>query len=82
MGMSTIFKYLGLAMEAATQAASVNAQIKEVKAPDSPGGKEITQEELKMLVENLDDSFSTVVTRICEEAGLKVKSVNVQVEML
>jgi hypothetical protein len=82
MGMSTIFKYLGLAMEAATQAASVNAQIKEAKAPDSPGGKEITPEELKTLVEDLDDTFSDVVTRICEEAGLKVKSVNIQIEML
>jgi len=81
MGMESIFKYLGLAMEAANQAAIVVARVKEVKDVDSPGGKEITTEEMAQLLSSLDGNFSGVITRICQEAKLPVKSVTVSIEV-
>jgi hypothetical protein len=81
MGFSTLFKYLGLAMEAAEEAASVLMKVKAVQNEDSPGGKEITTEEMAQLVESLDDNFSNIVTRICREVGLPIKSVTVTVDM-
>ncbi len=79
MGFSTIFKYLGLAMETANQAAEVSAKLAVAKSADSPGGKEITEDELKVLIESLDENFSTVITRICQEAKLPVQSVKVEI---
>lgn len=81
MGFSTIFKYLGLAMEAANQAAEVNAKVQAVKASDSDGGSEITPTEMNNLIESLSSNFSEVVTRICQEVDLPVKSVSVKIDM-
>ena len=81
MAWSDVFRYLGLAMEAAEQAGKAATKIAAAQHPDSPGGKHITTEESDALVESLDENFSTVVTRICQEAGLPVKSVNVSIEI-
>lgn len=81
MGMSDLFKYFGLAMEAVEEAAKVMAKVSVATDKNSPGGKKITKEEAAALAETLDENFSTVVTRICQEAGLDVKSVNVSIEM-
>ena len=81
MGWSTLFKYMGLAMEVATTAAAAMTEVAAAQAPGSPGGSEITSEEGKQIIENLDDEFSQVVTRICEEVGLPVKSVKVEIEL-
>jgi len=81
MGFSSMFKYFGLAMEVAEEAAEVLVKVKGVTADDSPGGEEITDEEMKALVESLDENFSNVVTTICRECGLPVKSVSVKVDM-
>lgn len=82
MGYSTIFKYLGLAMEAATQAADVKRKINEAKAVDSPGGKEITEEEMRTLIGSLEGNCSEVVTRICQEVDLPVAGVTISIELL
>lgn len=81
MGFSTLFKYLGLAMEAADQAAQVMTKVAAAVDEDSPGGAEITHEEKLQLATTLDENFSTVVTRICQECGLEVKSVKVEIEI-
>lgn len=81
MGFSNIFKYLSLAMEATEQAAIVLTKVNAAKDPNSPGGSKITDEEASALVESLDENFSTVVTRICQEAGLPIKSVTVTIDM-
>lgn len=81
MGWSTIFKYWGFAMEAAEQAADVYQEVQKAKDPNSPGGREITDEEKATLIENLDDNFSQVVTRICEEFDLPIEEVQVIIKM-
>lgn len=81
MGISNVFKYLGLAMEAAEEYAQIMLKVKAAEDEDSPGGKEITDEEMKVLIESLDENFSNVVTRICQEFDLPVKSVTVNVDM-
>jgi hypothetical protein len=80
MAISTIFKYLGLAIEAANQAADIKRKISEVKDPDSPGGKEITEEEMKKLLNDVEDNCSEVITRICQEVGLPIAGVTVDIE--
>jgi len=79
MGWSTLFKYFGMAMEAAELAASAYMEVVKAKDPNSPGGSVITSDEKKQIIENLDDEMSTVITRICEEVGLPVESVNIEV---
>lgn len=81
MGFSNLFKYLGLAMEAATQAALAKAKIDATKAEDSPGGSEITEGEVLELISSLDANFSEVVTRILQECDLPVKTVKVEIEI-
>ncbi len=81
MGMSTIFKYLGLAMEVATQAADIRSKIDAAKSTNSPGGKEITEDEMKTLVNNLEGNCGEVITRICQEVNLPVKSVTIDIEL-
>ena len=81
MGWSTVFKYWGLAMEAAEQAAQVMSKMSVATDPNSPGGSEITHEEKLQLATTLDENFSTVITRICQESGLEVKSVKVEIEI-
>ena len=81
MGFFTWMKYMGLAMEAAEKMAQVTAEIAPYKDPNSPGGTDITHEEKLKLAADLDDNFSEVVTRICQEAGLEIKSVNVTIEI-
>lgn len=81
MGWSTLFKYLGMAMEAATEAADAFIKVQAAKDPNSPGGTEITDEEKKGLIGSLDENFSRVCTRICEEVGLPVKNIKVEIEL-
>ena len=81
MGFSTIFKYFGLAMEMVEEAAEVIGKVKDAQDEDSPGGSEITEEERAQLIESLDENFSNVVTRICQECGLPVKTVTVDIDM-
>jgi len=81
MSIMIIFKYLGLAMEAAQQAADVQAKLAAVKAPDSPGGTEITDGEMGTLIAGLADNFSEICTRICQEANLPVKGIKVDITL-
>lgn len=81
MGFRTLWKYLGIAMEAAEVAGETAVAVAAATAPDSPGGAKITVEERKVMVESLDASFSTALTGICRECGLPVKSIKVEVEM-
>ena len=81
MGWGTLFKYLGIAMEVATTASGAMKEVAAAQAPDSPGGLTVTGDEAKRIIENLDDEFSNVVTRICEEVGLPVESVSVEIKL-
>ena len=81
MSWSTVFRYFGLAMEATEQAVQVMQKVSVATDPNSPGGSRITSDESDALVEQLDENFSVLVTRICQEAGLPIKSVTVSVEI-
>lgn len=81
MGWSTLFKYFGLAMEAATTAAAAYQEVAKATDPESPGGTKITTEEKIQIIENLDDEFSSALTRICEEVGLPVKSIKIEIDL-
>lgn len=81
MGFADIFKYFGIAMAAAEAAASAYREYEKATAPDSPGGSEITDTELKLLVEGLDDDFGSAVTGILQGLGLPVQSVKVEIKM-
>ena len=45
MGWSTVFKYFGLAMEAANAAANAYSEVAHATDPNSPGGTAITESE-------------------------------------
>jgi hypothetical protein len=81
LGIVSIFKYLGLAIEAAGEAKDVMAKIDAMKEESSDGGTEITHAEKLQLASQLDENFGKVVTRICQEVGLEIKQVTVTVEI-
>ena len=81
MGFGTLLKYFGFAMEAVEEVSKIMVEVAPAMDENSPGGKSITTEEKLELATKLDDNFSEIITRICQEVGLDIKSVTVEIEI-